>query len=191
MVPENLRTFVRQQLRWKKSWLRESITVGRYFWRKNPLAAAFTYASIAFPFVAPLVVVRAILLRSATGHSGGVWFYLVGTYAMALLYSLYYAFKRGSGLWHHGLSFVAVYIGILTFQTYWAMATMRDNRWGTRASTVKHEPVDRGLLTSLPPSDPEPPADEPRDVDPDLEILSADPLPRRPRPAAAEAGSVV
>ena len=46
--------FFRQQLRWKKSWLRESLYVVRLFWRKNPLAALFTYASIVFPFMAPV-----------------------------------------------------------------------------------------------------------------------------------------
>jgi hyaluronan synthase len=156
MVPDDVRVFLRQQLRWKKSWLRESMYVCRYFWRKHPVAAIFTYASIVFPFIAPLVVVHAVVARVLTGSTaGGLWFYLVGTYAMALLYSLYYAFRRQSGLWHHGLSFVAIYMAVLVFQTYWGIFTMRDNRWGTRASTVKHEAVDKSLITALDPqSDP-------------------------------------
>lgn len=151
MVPEDLRVFLRQQLRWKKSWLRESLQVCRYFWRKHPLAAILTYASIAFPFVAPLVVIHAVVARVVVGTTDGLWFYLIGTYAMALLYSLYYAFRRQSGLWHHGMSFVAIYMSVLVFQTYWGILTMRDNRWGTRASTVRHEPVDPRLVTALPP----------------------------------------
>lgn len=153
VVPETLRKFLKQQLRWKKSWLRESLTVCRYFWRKHPVAALFTYTSIAFPFLAPLVVGRAVFYRAASGQTDGIWIYLIGTYAMALLYSLYYAHQRETGLWHHGLSFVAVYMGALVFQTYWAMATMRNNHWGTRASTVKHQPIDMELVTALPPSD--------------------------------------
>ena len=149
VVPESLRVFLRQQLRWKKSWLRESTYVARYFWRKNPIAALFTYASIAFPLVSPIVVVHAVYLRIASGTSEGLWFYLIGTYSMALLYSLYYAYRREPGMWHHGLTFVAIYMSILVFQTYWGILTMRDNRWGTRDSTVKHEPVDNSLLTIL------------------------------------------
>lgn len=149
VVPDSMRVFLRQQLRWKKSWLRESTYVCRYFWRKNPVAALFTYASIFFPLVAPIIVVHAVLLRIASGSLDGLWFYLVGTYAMALLYSLYYAFRRESAIWHHGLSFVAIYMTVLVFQTYWGIMTMRDNRWGTRDSTVKHEPVDLSRLTVL------------------------------------------
>ena len=157
MVPENPRVFFRQQLRWKKSWLRESMQVVRYFWRKNPVAALFTYASIAFPFMAPFVVLHAVGGRLLGGQPGGLWFYIIGTYAMALLYSLYYAFKRHDGLWFHGMTFVALYMSVLVFQTYWGIFTMRDTRWGTRASTVEHARIDQGLLTALPPEDEEEP----------------------------------
>ena len=152
MAPDNLRVFFRQQLRWKKSWLRESMYVLRYFWRKNPIAALFTYASIAFPFMAPWVVLHAVGGRLLGGAAGGLWFYLIGTYAMALLYSLYYAFKRDDGLWYHGMTFVALYMTALVFQTYWGIFTMRDTRWGTRSSTVEHRPIDQAALTVLPSS---------------------------------------
>jgi hyaluronan synthase len=147
VAPMTLRVFLRQQLRWKKSWLRESMYVLRYFWRKNPLAALFTYASIVFPFMAPWVVLHAVGGRLISGSPGGLWFYLIGTYAMALLYSLFYAFKRPDGLWFHGITFVALYMSVLVFQTYWGMCTMRDTRWGTRASTVEHAEIDPKLLT--------------------------------------------
>jgi hyaluronan synthase len=152
-VPQTLRVFFRQQLRWKKSWLRESMSVLRYFWRKNPAAALFTYAAIVFPFMAPWVVLHAVGGRLVGGAPGGLWFYLIGTYAMALLYSLYYAFKRQDGLWYHGMTFVALYMSVLVFQTYWGILTMRDTRWGTRASTVEHARVDQRFVTALPPDE--------------------------------------
>ncbi|HET7488436.1 MAG TPA: glycosyltransferase [Acidimicrobiales bacterium] len=157
IAPERPRQFFRQQLRWKKSWLRESMEVLRYFWRKNPIAAIFTYASIAFPFLAPWVVVHGVLGRLWGGSPGGLWFYVIGTYAMALLYSLFYAFKRHDGLWFHGMTFVALYMGVLVFQTYWGIFTMRDTRWGTRASTVEHADIDQQLVIALPPDASKPP----------------------------------
>jgi hyaluronan synthase len=159
VVPERPRVFFRQQLRWKKSWLRESMRVVRFFWRKNPVAALFTYASIAFPFMAPWVVLHAVGGRLVGGSPGGLWFYIIGTYAMALLYSLYYAFKREDGLWFHGMTFVALYMSVLVFQTYWGILTMRDTRWGTRASTVEHARIDQDLVTVLPPAESHAPDD--------------------------------
>ena len=42
---------------------------------------------------------------------------------------------------------------VLVFQTYWGIFTMRDTRWGTRASTVEHAKIDQSVLTALPPED--------------------------------------
>jgi hyaluronan synthase len=170
-VPVTMRQFLKQQLRWKKSWLRESLEVCRYFWKKNPVAALFTYASIAFPFVAPFVVIHAVVARVLTGGSSGIWFYLVGTYAMALLYSLYYAYMRETGLWHHGLSFVGIYMTVLVFQTYWGIFTMRDNRWGTRSSTVSHERVKPELVTAMAPDNDREPEPEPEPDSDDRKVL--------------------
>ena len=87
-----LRVFFRQQLRWKKSWLRESLYVVRYFWRKNPLAAALHLRVDRLPVHG---AVRGAARRGRTRLDGqprpALWFYVIGTYAMALLYSLYYA----------------------------------------------------------------------------------------------------
>jgi hyaluronan synthase len=132
LAPTTVRTFLTQQLRWKKSWLRESLHVVRFIWRKNPIAAALTYMSVVFPWVAPLVLVHSLLWRTAT--VGDPWFYVMGAYVMAVLYSLYYAIARRSPLWYHGMTFVAVYIAFLVWQTYYALATLRNTAWGTRAS---------------------------------------------------------
>jgi hyaluronan synthase len=151
VVPERPKQFFRQQLRWKKSWLRENLYVVRYFWRKNPLAALFTYASVAFPFFAPFVVLHA-LANAVTGSYTTLWFYVIGSYAMALLYSLYYLVRRPNGLWYHGMTFVLLYMTVLVFQTYWGILTMRDNRWGTRPSTVGHDRIDPAAVTALVPA---------------------------------------
>ena len=70
----------------------------RFIWRKHPVAAAMTYMSVIFPWVAPIVVFHALYWRSL--GAGDPWFYLVGAYVMALLYSLYYAVSRRSPIWY-------------------------------------------------------------------------------------------
>jgi hyaluronan synthase len=132
LAPDTLRRFLIQQLRWKKSWLRESAHVGRFIWRKHPIAAASTYFGVLFPWIAPLVILHAVVWHSVA--FGDPWMYLVGAYTMALLYSLYYAVTRRSPLWYHGLTFVVIYMSVLVWQTYYALATIRRTHWGTRAS---------------------------------------------------------
>jgi hyaluronan synthase len=133
LCPERARVFAVQQLRWKKSWLRESLHVSKFIWRKNPIAAMLTYLGCLFPWVAPIVVLHSLWFRAI--GVGSPLFYLVGAYVMAVLYSLYYAIARRSPLWWHGITFVAIYMFFLVWQTYYALATIRNTSWGTRAST--------------------------------------------------------
>ena len=146
LVPSALRVFLVQQLRWKKSWLRESLYVSRFIWRKHPAAAALTYMSVLFPWVAPIVVVHSVWWRAVA--AGSPLFYLMGAYVIAVLYSLYYALARRSPLWWHGITFIGIYMLLLVWQTYYALATLRNTKWGTRASTHHEGEFD---VRALPP----------------------------------------
>jgi hyaluronan synthase len=131
-VPERTAGFLVQQIRWKKSWVRETLIACTFMWRKNPIAAIATYASNVFPLVAPIVIVRALFWRPAMDGADPAM-YLVGLYAMAVLYSLYYAWQRGSPYWWAGIAFVGLYATVLIWQTYWAVITARRTAWGTRS----------------------------------------------------------
>src|SRR5262249_39676635 len=58
LVPPGLRQFLNQQLRWKRSWTRESLIVARFIWRKHPIAAVFTYIGMILPLIAPVIALR-------------------------------------------------------------------------------------------------------------------------------------
>jgi len=138
IVPTTFRQFMRQQLRWKRSWTRESLIVGSFIWRRHPLAALATYAGILLPLVAPVVAVRATTWQPLIGGAGAPAVYLVGIYAMALAYGLYYAVShdRYDSLWIFGVVFCFFYLVFLLWQTYYAIATARSASWGTRPATA-------------------------------------------------------
>src|SRR6478609_9755015 len=134
-VPHTFKAFLVQQTRWKKSWLRESLIASTFFWRKNPVASIPTYASNVFPIVAPVVIFHACIWNPLV-HGADPWMYLVGLYAMAVLYSLYYGFTRRKPYWWAGIAFVLLYATVLIWQTYWAIATARKTAWGTGSGRV-------------------------------------------------------
>jgi hyaluronan synthase len=137
-VPATFGRFMKQQTRWKRSWTRESLIVATFAWRKHPLAAAAIYVGMLLPLVAPVVAVRALVLRPlVSGHAAPV-LYLLGVYAIALVYSLYFAVRRRAygTLWIHGIAFVFFYLAFMLWQTYYAIATSRTSSWGTRPATA-------------------------------------------------------
>lgn len=131
VVPESWAQFFRQQLRWKRSWVRESLRAATFMWRKPPVMAASFYAGLLLPLMAPLVVFRALLYNPL---AAGIppYVYLSGILLMALLYGLYYRIHNANNLWLYGTLFPLLYAAVLVWQLPYAALTLRDNRWGTR-----------------------------------------------------------
>jgi hyaluronan synthase len=138
IVPTTFRAFVIQQTRWKRSWTRESLLVAKFIWRKHPVAAFFTYMSILLPLVAPIAALHSLVWAPLTHHGVLPLTYLAGIYALALVYCFYFLlFQEGYNvLWLYGILFVFFYLGIMLWQTYYAIATCRTAAWGTRPATA-------------------------------------------------------
>jgi hyaluronan synthase len=138
IVPNTFGSFVTQQTRWKRSWTRESLLVARFIWRKHPVAAFFTYLSIVLPLLAPIAALHAVVW-GPLAHGGTLpLVYIAGIYALAMVYSLYYVMFQDeySLVWVYGVLFVFFYLGIMLWQTYYAIATCRTAAWGTRPATA-------------------------------------------------------
>jgi hyaluronan synthase len=130
-VPEHLRQFLRQQLRWKKSWLREIPRAARAVLHKNPVMVVMFYLSVVLPLLAPQVVLRAMVVQPHFISELPYW-YFGGVAAIALIYGMYYRMHKPARRWYHGIFFTMFYTIILVLQMPYAMATVRDSKWGTR-----------------------------------------------------------
>jgi len=130
-VPDTFKKFMKQQLRWKKSWVRESLKAGMFLWKKNPIMSISFYLGVALPLLAPIIVIRALFWYPyATGKAP--WFYLLGLILMALVYGLYYYIFTRDKKWIYGVFFAAFYTLVLIWQLPWAILNIRDPKWGTR-----------------------------------------------------------
>ena len=62
LVPETWGHYMRQQVRWKKSWLRETWIASRFMYKKHPIAALSFYAASLFSLLSPLMAARVLIL---------------------------------------------------------------------------------------------------------------------------------
>jgi hyaluronan synthase len=90
-----------------------------------------------------VVALRAIAWMPLTHGAGAPIVYLVGIYAMALVYGLYYGLRGGrhDTLWIFGVMFVFFYLAFLLWQTYYAILTARNPSWGTRTAAAPEAAV--------------------------------------------------
>jgi len=130
-VPNSFRKFMKQQLRWKKSWIRESFVAASFVWKRNPIMSVSFYLGVLLPLLAPVVVIRALFWYPyVTGYTP--WFYLFGLLLMALIYGLYYYIFTKDRNWVYGVVFASFYTLVLIWQLPYAILSLRDASWGTR-----------------------------------------------------------
>jgi len=131
MVPEKNRQFFKQQLRWKKSWMRESLRASLFIWKRNPLVAFSFYAGIILSLMAPVVIIRALIWYPVVHHQFPLY-YFAGLILITFLYGFFYYIKTGYRYWIHGAMATVFYSLLLVWQLPYAILTIRDPKWGTR-----------------------------------------------------------
>ena len=131
IVPNKQKVFLKQQMRWKRSWLRESLMAGEFMWRKEPFAAANFYIGLLVPIMAPAVVAYNLFYVPFTQHIFPTTF-LVGLMLMSLMMSIAQLFFRKSSTWYFGFLFCIYYEVILLWQMPVAWVTFWKSTWGTR-----------------------------------------------------------
>lgn len=131
IVPNKQEVFLKQQMRWKRSWLRESLMAGAFMWRKEPFAAFNFYIGLLVPILAPVVVAYNLFYVPFTQHIFPTTF-LVGLMLMSLMMSFAQLFFRKSSTWYFGFVFCLYYEAILLWQMPIAWLTFWKSTWGTR-----------------------------------------------------------
>src|SRR5262249_55216916 len=74
--PPRVGGFVRQQVRWKKSFIRNIFFTGRFYWRRGPVPAFLFYSHALIVLVAPVMAIRHLVYLPMHGELGLVGLYL-------------------------------------------------------------------------------------------------------------------
>lgn len=131
VVPNKYKVFLKQQMRWKRSWLRESIIAGKFMWKKEPFMAAFFYMGVFVPIAAPVIFTYNLIYVPIV-HKIFPTTFLVGLLMMALMMSFAQMFFRRSTTWIFGMLFCIYYEAVLLWQMPIAWVTFWKSTWGTR-----------------------------------------------------------
>jgi cellulose synthase/poly-beta-1,6-N-acetylglucosamine synthase-like glycosyltransferase len=90
IVPPTMKKVMRQQARWKKSFLRNLCFTGKFYWRKGPLPAALFYSHALFVLATPLMAFRHLVWLPAHGMWALVGVYFVGLFLKGSFWAVAY-----------------------------------------------------------------------------------------------------
>ena len=131
IAPDKTRQFLKQQLRWKKSWVAESFRASSFIWKKNPLMAISFYSDIFLTLLSPVILIEALIWDPYVNHTFP-YIFLGGLVLVSFVYGYYYHIRTGNKSWLWGAAAAWFYSVLMICQMPYAIFTLRDPKWGTR-----------------------------------------------------------
>lgn len=133
IVPHTYKQFIKQQLRWKKSWVREGMLgASTFMWKQHPLAAFGFYINLVMPFVSPVIVFLGLVLNIIHLNFVAALIFTLSIILMSVAYSLFnYTQNHNKHLWY-AVPFTLLYSVFMVWQMPWAILRITDTGWGTR-----------------------------------------------------------
>lgn len=129
-VPDTFNKLLHQQIRWKKSFIRNIFLTGTFYWRKPLIAVLRYYLTIFFVLSAPFIVVRQLIYLPSQGNYLAPLLYVSGVLFVGSIYAI--AYKLDNPRCHRWVyrPFMSIMSTVIfSWIIYYSLATIRRNIW--------------------------------------------------------------
>jgi cellulose synthase/poly-beta-1,6-N-acetylglucosamine synthase-like glycosyltransferase len=129
-VPSTIKSMIRQQVRWKKSFIRNVFVTGRFYWRRPLLPALFYYVHVIFVFFGPFVAARHLIYLPLHGDPMSVLLYLTGIAFIGLCFGLAFRYENpGSRRWLYRPAMSVMSTLMFSWLIFYSVATIKKMTW--------------------------------------------------------------
>jgi hyaluronan synthase len=129
-VPNTLESLIKQQIRWKKSFIRSLSTTGGHYWKRPAYIAIIYYLMTVMKFIRPYVVFHAVFMLPFVGELSSTLLWLAGILFTAMIYGVDYKIRNPeSKLWLYRPAFTLLTTFVYTWLLPVAMINIRSRSW--------------------------------------------------------------
>ena len=123
-VPTTISALVKQQIRWKKSFIRSLFSTGTIYWKRPFLSALLYYIQTSMRFVRPYIVFYSIVMLPLKGDVTSLVFWISGIMFTGMIYAVDFRLRNpGDRLWLYRPLFTFlttfVYTWLLIYSSYY------------------------------------------------------------------------
>lgn len=136
IVPENMRQFVRQQLRWNRAWVYGTVVSAKHMWKKPfPVPLYFYSYQVLIAILNPIVTISWLIIKPVQGLYGAAFLFLIGTTYISLLHGMnVYRYDKSTIMC---IPYRVIFAAIAVFQSIilvpLAWITVWNGAWSTRS----------------------------------------------------------
>lgn len=129
-VPDTIPALLKQQIRWKKSFIRSLSATGTIYWRRPFYAAMMYYLQTGMKFIRPFILLHAIVMLPLAGDILSPLLWFSGILFTAMIYGVDYRLRNpGDKLWLYRPPFMFLSTFVYTWLLIWAGITIKKQSW--------------------------------------------------------------
>ena len=129
-VPKTFGSLARQQIRWKKSFIRSLFATGGIYWKRPSFIALLYYIQTAMKLIRPYVLFYTIAILPIKGDFISVLFWIAGIMFTGMIYAVEYKLRNpDDGLWLYRPPFTFITTFVYTWLLIYSAITIRNKTW--------------------------------------------------------------
>lgn len=130
-VPDTFRQFIKQLIRWKKGWIRNTGKMAKSFYAKSLPAVFYNYAMLILSYTLPFSVVFSLAVQYVW-FGKYPWMFLGFALLLATICAAHQKFTESSESWKYRILSSLFFLLIYPMLTFYALCKVKDSSWGTR-----------------------------------------------------------
>ena len=129
--PETFSSLLRQQIRWRKSFIRSIFATGGVYWKRPFFAALLYYLQLSLKIIRPYVVFKALVLLPLLSQDYySAIFYTVSIIFTGMIYGIDFRLRNpGSSLWLYRPLITILSTFVFSWLLVYAAITIKKTAW--------------------------------------------------------------
>ncbi len=129
-VPKTFESLAKQQIRWKKSFIRSLFATGGIYWKRHSFIALLYYIQTAMKLIRPYILFYTIAILPIRGDFTSVLFWVAGVMFTGMIYAVEYRLRNpDDGLWLYRPLFTFITTFVYTWFLIYSAITIRNRTW--------------------------------------------------------------